>query len=297
MAVLSKGTTYANGDQVTSGGLNNLVDNATFVSGAVDGVSTQLSSGAIIVKDGGVSTAKLADNAVTTAKITNSNVTTAKIADANVTTAKIADSNVTTAKIADSNVTKAKIEDVANMKVLGNTSGSATAPQEVSVLDEDNMASNSATSLATQQSIKAYVDSAAPIPGYNRLRVKLFPTDFIDAIGLRLQGNGALLDLDGSASGNDNVRYASCDIPNGYRAVSVTVTGDDTAFGAYEGNFSGATDTTFLGSGNATNPNSPLTVTFSSPVVATDTNYITIGIRDGGGEGRFFGCYVTFEAV
>jgi hypothetical protein len=46
------------------------------------------------------------------------------------------------------------------MKVLGNTSGSATAPQEVSVLDEDDMTSNSATALATQQSIKAYVDGS-----------------------------------------------------------------------------------------------------------------------------------------
>ena len=130
MAVLSKGTTFANGDQVTAVSLNNLADNATFASGAVDNISTQLSSGSIIVKDGGITTAKLADSAVTTAKI------------------------------ADSNVTKAKIENVADMKVLGNTSGSATAPQEVSVLDEDNMSSDSATSLATQQSIKAYVDSA-----------------------------------------------------------------------------------------------------------------------------------------
>lgn len=62
-------------------------------------------------------------------------------------------------QIKDSGVTKAKIENVANMKVLGNTSGSATAPQEVAVLDEDTMTSDSATSLATQQSIKAYVDS------------------------------------------------------------------------------------------------------------------------------------------
>jgi hypothetical protein len=130
MAVISKGTTFATGDQVTAGKLNNLADAATFASGAVDNVSTQLSGGAIIVKDGGVSTAKIADDAVTTAKIT------------------------------DSSVTKAKIEDVANMKVLGNTSGSATAPQEVSVLDEDNMSSDSATAIATQQSIKAYVDSA-----------------------------------------------------------------------------------------------------------------------------------------
>jgi hypothetical protein len=45
------------------------------------------------------------------------------------------------------------------MKVLGNTSGSAAAPQEVSILDEDDMSSDSATALSTQQSIKAYVDS------------------------------------------------------------------------------------------------------------------------------------------
>lgn len=139
MAILNKGTTFADGDQVTSSNLNALVASATFASGAVDGSTTQLSGDAIIVKDLGIATGKIATSAVTTAKI--------------------ADSNVTTAKIADSNVTKAKIENVANMKALGNVSGSAAAPAEVAILDEDNMASNSATSLATQQSIKAYADS------------------------------------------------------------------------------------------------------------------------------------------
>lgn len=129
MAILSKGTTYSDGDQVTSTNLNALVDSATFASGAVDDSTTQLSSGKIIVKDLGIATGKLAASAVTTAKIANSNVT------------------------------KAKIENVANLKVLGNVSGSAAAPAEVAILDEDNMASNSATSLATQQSIKAYADS------------------------------------------------------------------------------------------------------------------------------------------
>ena len=122
MAVISKGTTFATGDQVTAGKLNNLADAATFASGAVDSVSTQLSGGAIIVKDGGV----------------------------------------TTAKIADSNVTKAKIENLADYKVLGNVSGGAAAPAEVAILDEDDMASDSDTALATQQSIKAYVDASSP---------------------------------------------------------------------------------------------------------------------------------------
>ena len=106
------------------------------------GDATINSAGEVIIGNGEVETAMLADDAVTTAKIADSNVTTAKIADdavttakiadlnvtaaklaadsvetakikdANVTTAKIADANVTTAKIADSNVTTAKIADL-----------------------------------------------------------------------------------------------------------------------------------------------------------------------------------------
>ena len=117
MAVRSKGQTFATGDQVTALKLNNLADNATFASGAVDNVSTQLSGGAIVVKDGGVTTAKLNNGAVTTAKITDANVTTAKIADANVTFAKLTD-----------------------------------------VIDDDTMATATDTTLATSESIKAYVD-------------------------------------------------------------------------------------------------------------------------------------------
>lgn len=139
MAVLEKGNDFTTGDQVTAANLDALVDAATFTSGAVDNVTTQLSSGAIIVRDGGI--------------------TTAKLADSNVTTAKIADSNVTTAKIADSNVTKAKIENLSDYTLLGNVSGAAAAPSEVSVLDEDDMASDSATAVPTQQSVKAYTDS------------------------------------------------------------------------------------------------------------------------------------------
>ena len=80
MAIINKGKSFANGEQLTADKLNQVIDNATFTTSAVDNTSTQLSSGAIIVKDGGVTTAKLNDGAVTTAKIADSNVTTAKIA-------------------------------------------------------------------------------------------------------------------------------------------------------------------------------------------------------------------------
>jgi len=152
MAILNKGQTFSDGEQVTSTKLNTAVDGATFASGAVDDVSTQLSGGAIIVKDGGI------------------------------TTAKIVDGNITTSKIADSNVTKGKMENVANMKVLGNTSGSSAAPQEVSILDEDDMASDSNTSISTQQSVKAYVDSLKQyqLKYSGSTGVKSVTTSFVD---------------------------------------------------------------------------------------------------------------------
>lgn len=54
-----------------------------------------------------------------------------------------------------------QLKSQANLTVLGNTSGSAAVPTAVAILDEDNMSSDSATSLATQQSIKKYVDDSS----------------------------------------------------------------------------------------------------------------------------------------
>ncbi len=59
MAILATGNTFAIGDEPTPTTLNNQVNLATFASGAVDDSTTQLSGGAIIVKDGGITPAKL----------------------------------------------------------------------------------------------------------------------------------------------------------------------------------------------------------------------------------------------
>jgi hypothetical protein len=59
MAILATGNTFATGDNPTAATLNAAVNNATFASGAVDSSTTQLSGEAIIVKDGGVTPAKL----------------------------------------------------------------------------------------------------------------------------------------------------------------------------------------------------------------------------------------------
>lgn len=140
MAVLSKGVNFSDGDQVTSANLDNLVDSATFVSGAsgsTDDSSLEVNgSGRLQIKSSGVSAGKIASSAVTTAKIASSTG-------------------------ASDGVTLAKIQYLANLRVIGNVSGAPAAPAEVSILDEDAMGSDSATALATQQSIKAYVDTYA----------------------------------------------------------------------------------------------------------------------------------------
>ena len=65
MPILSKGQTFATGNQVTADNLNALVDGATFAtpvvgdSGATDNLSLEVSSGKLRVKDGGVTVSKL----------------------------------------------------------------------------------------------------------------------------------------------------------------------------------------------------------------------------------------------
>jgi len=59
MPILATGNTFATGGSVTATTLNNAVNNATFAADAVDNATTQLSGGAVIVKDGGITPAKL----------------------------------------------------------------------------------------------------------------------------------------------------------------------------------------------------------------------------------------------
>ena len=70
---------------------------------------------------------------------------------------------------------------IADLRALGNVSGSSAAPTAVEIKDEDNMVSDSATALATQQSIKAYVDS------------RKYDTGWVDTDGTTAVGNGNTL--------------------------------------------------------------------------------------------------------
>jgi len=132
--VVETTNTFATNDVITSSALNNIIDQTLFTSDALSGGTLALVSGKMKVATSGITSNELATNAVTTSAIASSTSAT-------------------------SGVTYAKMQYAANMKALGNVSGSLGVVSEVSILDEDDMVSDSATSLATQQSIKAYTDT------------------------------------------------------------------------------------------------------------------------------------------
>lgn len=112
MAILTKGTIFADGDQVTSDKLNDLVDAAAFVAGSggtTDNATMQVSGGVLAVKT--IQTANIANSAVTSDKLGTGSVIEAKIGAGAVTETKLATDSVTEAKIADDSVTNAKMAD------------------------------------------------------------------------------------------------------------------------------------------------------------------------------------------
>lgn len=133
MAIITTNGTLGATAAITNTTLNTIANAATFASGAVDAASLEIISG-------GSNNGKLG--------IKNDGVTTAKIDDS---------SSKTTG------VTFAKMQHISTAKVLGRASASEGDVEEAfDFKDEDNMSSNSATALASQQSIKAYVDSFGP---------------------------------------------------------------------------------------------------------------------------------------
>jgi hypothetical protein len=61
--------------------------------------------------------------------------------------------------IADNAVTFDKMQQLSNRRVIGNMSGSIANPEPITIIDDDTMGTAANNSLATSESIKAYVDS------------------------------------------------------------------------------------------------------------------------------------------
>ena len=134
-------------------------------TGAVGEVTVDTTNDTLRVHDGstagGVRLAKLSEAGGGTGTVTSVDSGTGLTGGPITTsgTLSIASGGVDTTQLANDGVTFAKMQNINTAKVIGRTSAGSGDPQEVSILDEDAMTSNSATALATQQSIKAYVDA------------------------------------------------------------------------------------------------------------------------------------------
>ena len=115
--------------------------------------------------------------------------------------------------IANDAVTFAKMQNINTAKVIGRTTAGTGNPEEVSILDEDAMTSNSATALATQQSIKAYVDART---------VSKYSTGWVNTDGSTSVANGATLSFTHNLGTTDlNVDVYVADNSSGTNALNV----------------------------------------------------------------------------
>ena len=110
------------------------------------------------------------------------------------------------------------LANIANLRVLGNVSGSTGSPSTlVEIKDEDDMTSDSATALATQQSIKAYVDSQTVSPGNGTITVapgagiagsnQTFTVNQSGGTTVNIAVDGVLEDLDTLGAAGNNGQF------------------------------------------------------------------------------------------
>jgi hypothetical protein len=160
MPVIQVQDEFQSGDNVTASSLNDLVNDASFTSGAVDNSTMQVASaGHLKVKDNGILSNHLKSDA------TNDSVravTTNHIRNDAVTNAKIADLAVDTDQIAADAVTYAKIQNVSETnRVLGRDSSGAGNVEEISPSALRTMINveDGATADQTAQEIKTAYES------------------------------------------------------------------------------------------------------------------------------------------
>ena len=156
--------------------------------------------------------------------------------------------------------------DITNVKRISFEDGDASISE---VKDEDDMATDSAIMICTQQSIKAYVD-AVPKGTFSKTLIKVMPNEFI--VNDDYAGRAANMieddttDTLGYRLGNANTEaYAFIKIPQGYTATHVQVYASASTSSAVEtysfnyqtgatvskgsGDFNASIDITDLGSG------------------------------------------------
>lgn len=206
MPILKTGQQFSSGDQVTSQKLMDIADLATFeepADGSTIIVNNEFYNNGQNNGDGKL---KVPANGITGNELLQDATDNNNRA---VTTDHIKDLNITTAKIADDAVTSDKLEHINNLNVLGNVSGSVAAPVPVEIKDENDLNSNSNIALATQSSIKAYIQSY--VAQQVVLSDKIVASARISTAGgiVNINKSHGFLDITRNSRGNYRFRFDS----------------------------------------------------------------------------------------
>jgi len=151
MSLIQSGKIFNDGEQLTAGKLNQMFSDANLSTAGVDGTS-------IIVNANDV----LAVRSINSARIDNGAVITDKLPD----------STVTATGGTPDGVTLPKLQHIETDKILGRTTTGNGPIEAVTLNTDDAMDNASATTLATDGSIKAYVDTATTT-------IEIQPVDFV----------------------------------------------------------------------------------------------------------------------
>lgn len=118
------------------------------------------------------------------------------------------------------------LASIANLRALGNVSGGNAAPVAVEIKDEDAMTSNSAIALATQQSIKAYVDNQVAAS-----TVSKYSSGWVNTDGTTSVADGATLTFThGLGSDSLNIQAYTADNSSGLNMMSLDYDTSSTSF-------------------------------------------------------------------
>lgn len=136
MSLIQSGKIFTDGEQLTAAKLNQMLGDSTLSVTGVDGSTIIVNENdAIAVRSGGIGSSSLANSSVITNKLPDSTNDT-------------------------DGVTLPKIQHIAQNKVLGRVTTGSGIVEEMNFFDQDDLggSGSSATAVASQQSVKTYVD-------------------------------------------------------------------------------------------------------------------------------------------
>lgn len=237
--------------------------------------------------------AEIKDTSVTNAKLAGS-ITQDKLAGG-ITNAQLAGS-ITQDKLTGLSITNSELAGSITQDKLA---GSIATSKLAEVIDDDTMTTGvSATSLASSESIKAYVDNNTSTTPNNRLRLKVLPSDFMTS-GQELRvfvpesgGAFAMTSVSGSWGAS-----AFMDIPAGYKATHFTYTTNGVAATVREG---------FLDNSSFSDKGSQAAAVSSSTtertidmtdVTSNDSNCLIVSLTGAGNYLYYYGGYFTIAKV